>query len=61
MSPCAECSLGHLALGHNVPIVQTCAECPPTLVVLARPHEEVVENFSVEVSSINESTAWKTI
>ena len=36
--------------------VPLCAECPPTLVVLARTHKGAVENISVEVSSINESS-----
>ena len=36
--------------------VPLCAECPPTLVVLARTHKGAVEKISVEVSSMNESS-----
>ena len=51
MSPRAECSPGHLALGHNVPpghstlvqIVPLSAECYPTLVMLDRAHKGAVE------------------
>ena len=51
--PRTQCLPVHSALVQTVPL---CAECPPTLVVLARTHEGAVEKNSVEVSSINESS-----
>ena len=47
----------HSVLVQTVPL---CAECPPTLVALARTHKGAVEKISVEVSSMNESS-MKTI